>query len=345
MTTGNVTSYYYLGDRLVSLKKDTTLRFVHQDHLTGTAVITDTDGEEVGSIKYYPYGETRDSTGTLYTDKLYTGQRLDDTGLYYYGARFYDPTIGRFISADILIPHPNNPQSLNRYSYCLNNPLKYIDPTGFFDNDEIDATFGEGTVEFLKSDACDKAWYEMLRDAEWGDEVYFSFEDSYMYFELIEGVAGLTCSTAVIDGEGNINLRGVWDIRFLAEQTNIEKESGVEFYLRLYTIEHQDSMADSTYRFKKSWNIHQSWWNRKKAALSGIGDAISEPDPWMVIQLTLLLVSESEEACSALGGFIGYLLGGNEGIIPGALIGYVSSSIILQPYVQSIIDDSLEYMK
>jgi RHS repeat-associated protein len=55
---------------------------------------------------------------------------LDDTGLYYYGARYYDPTIGRFISADTIVPSSMNPQALNRYSYVYNNPLKYIDPTG-----------------------------------------------------------------------------------------------------------------------------------------------------------------------------------------------------------------------
>jgi RHS repeat-associated protein len=65
------------------------------------------------------------------TDKLFTGQRLDrDTGLYYYGARYYDQGLGRFISPDIVVQNPGNPQTLNRYSYCLNNPLKYADPTG-----------------------------------------------------------------------------------------------------------------------------------------------------------------------------------------------------------------------
>ncbi len=64
------------------------------------------------------------------TDKKFTGQRLDGTGLYYYNARYYDPLIGRFISPDTIIPDPSNPQSFNRYSYCLNNPLKYIDPNG-----------------------------------------------------------------------------------------------------------------------------------------------------------------------------------------------------------------------
>jgi RHS repeat-associated protein len=55
---------------------------------------------------------------------------LDITGLYYYGARYYDPTIGRFVSADTVVPSASNPQTLNRYSYCLNNPLRYIDPSG-----------------------------------------------------------------------------------------------------------------------------------------------------------------------------------------------------------------------
>jgi RHS repeat-associated protein len=64
------------------------------------------------------------------TDKKFTGQRLDNTGLYYYGARYYDASIGRFISPDTIISNPANPQSYNRYSYCLNNPLKYRDPSG-----------------------------------------------------------------------------------------------------------------------------------------------------------------------------------------------------------------------
>ncbi len=80
----------------------------------------------------------RISQGTLATDKLFTGQRLDGTGLYYYGARYYDPNIGRFISADTVVPNPKNPQAFNRFSYVANNPLKYIDPTGhewWYDDD------------------------------------------------------------------------------------------------------------------------------------------------------------------------------------------------------------------
>jgi RHS repeat-associated protein len=60
------------------------------------------------------YGDCRNSTGDLGTDKLFTGQRLDDTGLYYYGARYYDAGIGRFISADTIVQNPANPQFFNR---------------------------------------------------------------------------------------------------------------------------------------------------------------------------------------------------------------------------------------
>ena len=63
--------------------------------------------------------------------------------MYYYGARYYDATIGRFISPDTIIPYPFNPQSLNRYSYCRNNPLKLVDPSGHYDG--FDETTGEYT--------------------------------------------------------------------------------------------------------------------------------------------------------------------------------------------------------
>jgi len=91
--------------------------------------MTDADGDQIDTtMKYYPYGGTR--AGDVPIDKLFTGQRLDGTGLYYYGARYYDPLIGRFISADTIVPNPASPQSFNRYSYCLNNPLRYTDPSG-----------------------------------------------------------------------------------------------------------------------------------------------------------------------------------------------------------------------
>ena len=107
-------------------------------------MIADASGNSTGTISFLPYGDCRNSTGSLPTNKLFTGQRSDNTGLYYYGARYYDPEIGRFISADTIVPNPSNPQSLNRYSYCLNNPLKYTDPTGHdpYSQYQLAASFG-----------------------------------------------------------------------------------------------------------------------------------------------------------------------------------------------------------
>ena len=109
--------------------------------------------------------------GTSQTTLNYTGQRLDGTGLLFYNARYYDPVIGRFISADTVVPGnasggmdgvalrpltvafhepgfiatlngeganadklhwggPVNPQALNRYSYVMNNPIRWTDPSG-----------------------------------------------------------------------------------------------------------------------------------------------------------------------------------------------------------------------
>jgi RHS repeat-associated protein len=96
-------------------------------------------------LTFFPFGDRRFSQGTLGTDRLFTGQRLDDTGLYYYGERYYDAAIGRFISADTVVSQPYNPQSLNRYSYCLNNPLKYTDPSGHVNVISDDGGWDDGT--------------------------------------------------------------------------------------------------------------------------------------------------------------------------------------------------------
>ena len=110
--------------------------------LGSASLATDASGGVVSEMRYYPYGETR--SGDLPTDYRYTGQRFEaDLGLYDYHARYYDPTLGRFISADTLVPNPGNPQSLNRYSYVQNNPLRYTDPSGhyIFQMEPDDAAF------------------------------------------------------------------------------------------------------------------------------------------------------------------------------------------------------------
>ena len=116
-------------------------QFYHSNHLGSSSVITDQNGDKKEKMEYLPFGEYRapgDPNGTYDYDTnfpdvyyTFTGQEDDDDlGLYNYGARLYDPLLGRFISPDRLVPEPGNPQALNRYAYCLNNPLILTDPSG-----------------------------------------------------------------------------------------------------------------------------------------------------------------------------------------------------------------------
>ncbi len=94
---------------------------------------TDASGNVVGEMRYYASGETRLDTGNMFTDRLFTGQRqIAELGIYQFGARFYSPKMGRFLSADPMAPNIASPQGFNRYSYALNNPIRYNDPTGYW---------------------------------------------------------------------------------------------------------------------------------------------------------------------------------------------------------------------
>jgi|CXWL01.1.fsa_nt_gi RHS repeat-associated protein len=110
-----------------------TLYYSLKDHLGSASVLLDSSGNLVanGEQRYYPFGENRITSADLKTDHLFTGQlSVGLGGIYHYGARFYSSKLGRFLSADTIVPDYANPQSLNRFAYVYNNPLKYVDPTG-----------------------------------------------------------------------------------------------------------------------------------------------------------------------------------------------------------------------
>jgi len=132
-----------------------------------------------------PYGDARYNPGGQKTNYRFTGQRWDQGhGLYWYNSRWYDPLVGRFMQADSIVPQPGNPQSLNRYAYTLNNPLRYTDPTGMFSEDEIKKYLGVETWEEVLAQfeeggkyAGQWGWLEVLRNAHLNDSVAFSGAD------------------------------------------------------------------------------------------------------------------------------------------------------------------------
>jgi len=100
--------------------------FLHADMVGSIRAITDSAGEVVARFEYEPFGLLAMSTGSMAAGAhRFTGKPEDEaTELYYFGARYYDPEVGRFISRD---PAKDG---LNWYVYCLNSPLRYIDPDG-----------------------------------------------------------------------------------------------------------------------------------------------------------------------------------------------------------------------
>jgi len=115
----------------VAMRQNNTVYWLHGDHLGSASLTTNITGAVVSEMRYYPFGETRWVSGTLPTDRLFTGQRAEaGIGLYDYNARMYSPSLGRFISADTIVPSVEYPQSLNRYSYVYNHPINLTDPSG-----------------------------------------------------------------------------------------------------------------------------------------------------------------------------------------------------------------------
>jgi RHS repeat-associated protein len=125
-------------------------RFIHKDHLGSVDVITDSAGAVVERQSFDAWGRRRTvaysagtwtvtypatpaSASSAETHRGFTGhEMLDAVGLVHMGGRVYDPITARFLSPDPFVQSPDNLQNLNRYSYVLNNPLSFTDPSGFF---------------------------------------------------------------------------------------------------------------------------------------------------------------------------------------------------------------------
>ncbi|RMG41122.1 MAG: hypothetical protein D6719_09140 [Candidatus Dadabacteria bacterium] len=112
------------------------ITYVLSDHLSSPQVTLGAQGNVKGTAEYWPYGSQKESSwNTIDPDTSplmeFGGQERDEeSGLYYYRSRYYDPVLGRFLQPDSVIPDPSNPQALNPYTYVNNNPVNNIDPDG-----------------------------------------------------------------------------------------------------------------------------------------------------------------------------------------------------------------------
>ncbi len=142
-------SYYYEGTQRIAMRVQGGSRpysgessYLLSDHLGSTALTISANGATLnGELRYKAWGETRYTSGTTLTSRRYTGQLAAEAGLYFYGARWYDGSLGRFVQPDILVPQPNNSLDWDRYAFVRNNPVMYTDPSGHWVETALDLAF------------------------------------------------------------------------------------------------------------------------------------------------------------------------------------------------------------
>lgn len=108
------------------------LTYIHNDVAGNPVAATDQNGVVRWRESYRPYGErTVNAPAAAGNRQFFHGKAIDpDTGLSYFGARYYDPVVGRFMGVDPRHFDENNLHSFNRYAYANNNPYRFVDPDG-----------------------------------------------------------------------------------------------------------------------------------------------------------------------------------------------------------------------
>jgi RHS repeat-associated protein len=129
-------SYYFAEAARIAMRQDSDagseVIYLFSDHLGSTSVTYRASDGNVDRQWYKPWGQLRPGPGSnLPTDYQFTGQRNSGWGLYYFKARWFDSNLGRFAQADTIIPTMGFSIAWDRYAGMLNNPLKYVDPSGY----------------------------------------------------------------------------------------------------------------------------------------------------------------------------------------------------------------------
>ncbi len=146
-STTTLTRYYSAAGQRIAMRQGNTLSYLLSDGLGSTTIALSSTGSVTAVQLFAPYGSSRYSKGSMPTDYNFTGQRLDrETGLLYYGARYYDPLSGRFTQADL---RQNNVVGMDPYAYVGENPESRTDPTGHYYTNGTPITQQGGAIGYI----------------------------------------------------------------------------------------------------------------------------------------------------------------------------------------------------
>ncbi|WP_017862076.1 RHS repeat-associated core domain-containing protein, partial [Leptospira interrogans] len=127
----SVNNVYLNGVRIAALNEAGALAYYLTDQVDSVSTVLDDEGNTLSLMQYLPYGDTFVQRGDLNFSPKFNSQELDrESGFYFFNARFYDPGIARFTSADSVIDGELDTQGWNRFSYVKGNPIGAKDPTG-----------------------------------------------------------------------------------------------------------------------------------------------------------------------------------------------------------------------
>lgn len=148
---GNETAKNTYGTGILSRTSGSdTAYYMYNGHGDVTALFSDT-GNVLATYYYDAFGNQMEMTGEADNPFRYAGYQYDEeTGVYYLNARYYDPKIARFLTEDTYRGQPNDPLSLNMYTYCNNEPMMYTDPSGHFLSPAMGAAIVAGAKAIVK---------------------------------------------------------------------------------------------------------------------------------------------------------------------------------------------------
>ncbi len=131
LVDGRLVTYYMAGDRLLARRDGGQVSYYSQDVTHSTRLITDGNGRVTNRYDYSAFGRVNAAMEGVAQDREHgDGEHDDASGLTYLAARYYDPQLMHFVSADSIVPDLHDPQSLHRYSYAEQDPIDYWDPSG-----------------------------------------------------------------------------------------------------------------------------------------------------------------------------------------------------------------------
>jgi uncharacterized protein (TIGR02594 family) len=193
----NVKRFVYAGNYIIASIEDSEIEYYHQGRMSNR-LTTDSDGNLESEFKSLPFGQKVLNSGIDYP---FTGKEEDESGLYYFGARYYDNNLGRFSSVDPMVGQAENLP----YAYVTNNPMNLVDPTGMAADELsfLSAVEPEAAQEF------DKSFLNNI--LEWGSGLENSKKTSKIPEYYVKAESKLGLMEEVDEGETNPEIDVMFD--------------------------------------------------------------------------------------------------------------------------------------